>query len=127
MPERMAEEEKRDEAERGAFPPQTLARHRAHVVRHAFWSSLILVILSCALGYAVGAAYEFVTDRPSARMIAVVQMGGAALLLWGTLFVRGWSIQTFGGVTLTERVNQWIFRALYCAGTTLLVASLVWT
>ena len=50
-------------------------------------------------------------------------MTGAGLLLWGTLFVRGYDIQTYGGVTLTERVNQWVYRTMYCAGTALLVCS----
>lgn len=29
-----------------------------------------------------------------------------------------------GGVSLTERVNQWIYRTLYCIGTAILVGSL---
>ena len=45
-------------------------------------------------------------------------------MLWGTLFVRGWEIQTYSGVTLVERVNRWLYRALYCSGTALIVASL---
>jgi hypothetical protein len=40
------------------------------------------------------------------------------------LFVRGWDIQTLGGVTLTERVNRWIYRLLYCLGTAAIVTSL---
>jgi hypothetical protein len=46
------------------------------------------------------------------------------LLLWGTLFVRGWDIQTIGGVTLVERVNHWIYRTLYCLGTAVFIFSL---
>lgn len=42
------------------------------------------------------------------------------------LFIRGWEIQTHAGVTFTERVNQWIYRFLYCAGTTAIVCSLAW-
>lgn len=60
------------------------------------------------------------------KLIAWLQIAGTCLLLWGTLFVRGWNIQTYGGVTLTERVNQWLYRTLYCVGTAVLVSSLAW-
>jgi len=39
--------------------------------------------------------------------------------------VRGWDIQTISGVSLTERVNRWIYLLLYCLGTVVVVASLV--
>lgn len=54
-----------------------------------------------------------------------LQIFGATIVLWATLFVRGWEIQTIGGITLTERVNRWIYRLLYCSGTAAIVASLV--
>ena len=56
--------------------------------------------------------------------VAALQVVGASLLLWATLFVRGFEIQTNAGVTLTERVNQWLYRFLYCVGTALIVYSL---
>jgi hypothetical protein len=63
----------------------------------------------------------------AAKHITWLQIAGTCLLLWGTLFVRGWDIQSFGGVTLSERVNQWLYRSLYCTGTAALVSSLSWT
>jgi hypothetical protein len=95
----------------------------AHVVRRAFFASLILVIASAAAGYALGALGGRVSCvRPGT--VAWLQIVGTSLLLWGTLFIRGWEIQTHGGITLTERVNQWIYRGLYCLGTAVLVSSL---
>ena len=61
------------------------------------------------------------------KLISWLQIVGACFLLWGTLFVRGWEIETNCGVTFTERVNQWLYRFLYCVGTAVLVCSLVWT
>jgi hypothetical protein len=58
------------------------------------------------------------------QTVVWLQIVGAGLLLWGTLFVRGWEIQTYSGVVFTERVNQWLYRFLYCTGTSVIVYSL---
>ena len=98
----------------------------AHVVHRAFWLSFLLVAISCIVGAVAGATAGDWFGPASTRLIAILQVVGALLLLWGTLFVRGWEIQTYKGTTLIERVNQWIYRSLYCTGTAVLVASLVW-
>ena len=67
--------------------------------------------------YCFGASPIVVTS------LAVV---GTGVLLWATLAMKGWDIQTIDGVTLTERVNSWIFRILYWLGTALLVAAAAW-
>jgi hypothetical protein len=96
------------------------------VVSHAFWISLVLVLSSGLLGAVIGVVCGRLFGAASAQTISCFQVGGACLLLWGTLFVRGWQIQTYKGQTLIERVNQWLYRALYCLGTVILVASLTW-
>jgi ABC-type dipeptide/oligopeptide/nickel transport system permease component len=98
----------------------------AHVVHNAFWLSLLLVLVSCIVGAVAGATAGDIFGPATARLISALQMVGALLLLWGTLFVRGWQIQTYKGISLIERVNQWIYRALYCLGTAVFVASLAW-
>lgn len=95
----------------------------ALVVRHAFFSSLILVASSAAFGYVAGLIVGWLSCASPGAM-TWLQIIGTSLLLWGTLFIRGWEIQSYGGVTLTERVNQWIYRTLYCVGTSVLVSSL---
>lgn len=75
-------------------------------------------------GYLSGKAFGWVSGGTTAVLVRGLQIVGATVLLWATLFVRGWDIQTFGGVTLTERVNRWIYRLLYCFGTAAFVASL---
>lgn len=97
----------------------------ALVVRRAVFKSFLLVLTSGAAGYVAGIALG-TTVCASSILVSWLQIAGASLLLWGTLFIRGWEIQTYGGVTFTERVNQWIYRALYCAGTAVLVCSLAW-
>jgi len=99
----------------------------AYIVRRAFLYSLLLVIASGAFGYSTGLVIEFQVGCAQSNIIAILQIGGAGLLLWGTLFIRGWEITTWEGVTLTERVNQWIYRFLYCGGTAIFVFSLAWS
>lgn len=100
--------------------------HPSLVVRGAFFTSFLLVLVSGAIGFAPGFAMTKCAICASSKVIAWLQIVGACILLWGTLFIRGWEIQTHGGVTLTERVNQWIYRALYCFGTAVLVFSIAW-
>lgn len=83
-------------------------------VRRALLNSLLLIIISGAFGCGVGLFLSFVNGSPKSSYILAIQIAGALILLWATLAVRGWDIQTCGGVTLTERVNQWIYRFLYC-------------
>ena len=60
------------------------------------------------VGYLSGKALGCVSSPTPTRLVPALQIVGATVLLWATLFVRGWDIQTLGGVTLTERVNRWI-------------------
>ena len=124
-PGEMQEEERRDGEYRKTMPaPPSTKNHRAFVVRRAFFSSFTLVLLSGAVGYVAGFAMGSLERCATSVTVSWLQIAGASLLLWGTLFIRGWEIQSYGGVTLTERVNQWIYRALYCIGTTVIVYSL---
>jgi hypothetical protein len=99
----------------------------ALVVRRAFFYAFLLVLVSASLGYGLGLVLNKASGCFTTNTVAWFQVIGTCLLLWGTLFIRGWEIQTYGGTTLTERVNQWIYRTLYCAGTGVLVASLALT
>jgi hypothetical protein len=123
-PARMEAEEKLDDALRKAMPQAPVQTHRAFVVRRAFFASLALVLTSGAIGYGAGLTVPSLGWCATSRIVAWLQIAGACLLLWGTLFIRGWEIQSYGGVTLTERVNQWVYRSLYCAGTAVIVFSL---
>jgi hypothetical protein len=96
-------------------------------VRQALGKSFLTVAASGVLGWVVGRLMVSVVGCAAASLIGGLQVTGAGILLWGTLFVRGWDIQTWGGQSLTERVNQWLYRALYFAGTTILVCAIAWS
>lgn len=98
----------------------------AFVVRRAFLTSFLLVAASGTTGYLAGLLVSTTCTCATPKIVMWLQIVGACLLLWGTLFVRGWEIQTYSGHTLTERVNQWLYRALYCVGTAIVVFSLAW-
>ncbi len=125
-PAKLVTEEEKDTEERKKFSqPPPPSEQRAFVIRRAFWSSLLLMIASVAIGYIVGQVTDKLLGSVPKIVITSLQITGAILLLWGTLFVRGWEIQSYGGVTLSERANKWIYRALYCIGTTIIICSLV--
>jgi len=124
-PTRLVEAERADEEARKRLPqPPPPEPPRAFKLTRGLWASLAWVIVSIAVGYFAGKALGTVSGPSATRLVAILQVVGATLLLWATLFVRGWDIQTFGGVTLTERINRWIYRLLYCLGTAAIVASL---
>lgn len=125
-PKRLIEEEKKDSDVRKGFSGKEEKELGVYIVNRAFWSSLGLIIIFSLAGALLGKILAHQYGQPANWLITLLQILGASLLLWGTLFVRGWQIQTFCGVTLTERVNLWIYRALYCIGTSILICAIVW-
>lgn len=124
-PSRFIEAEQQDNATRNNYVDAHERPHGAHVVRHAFGVSLVLVVASALLGAGVAKLTAALGRCSTDETVMWLQIAGASLLLWGTLFIRGWEIQTYSGVGLTERVNQWLYRTLYCVGTSVVVYSLV--
>jgi hypothetical protein len=125
-PARMVEEDRLDQELRLGMGPRPNSSHPAVEVRRAFWNSLRLVLVSLGCGFVAGRILAAFLGPADSRTLYALQLVGASLLLWGTLFVRGWGIQTYSGVTLAERVNQWIYRTLYFLGTAVIVCSLAW-
>jgi hypothetical protein len=125
QPERMKDEEIKDAQIRLSMgPPPTTQPDRAALVQGAFFSSFFLVLVSGSLGYAAGKMMLHLGRCAEATTTTWLQVTSAAILLWATLFIRGWEIQSFGGVTLEERVNQWLYRAMCFVGTVIGVYSL---
>jgi hypothetical protein len=126
---KLVEAQQADDETRKRFPqPPPPQLPKAFIVRRGLWESLVWVLASTAVGYVTGKSLGLVSSAAATPLVvAGLQVFGAIVLLWGTLFVRGWDIQTLGGVTLTERVNRWLYRLLYCLGTAAIVASLTLT
>jgi hypothetical protein len=125
-PKKLIEAQNKDAIDRNNYTERVEREHSAYIVRRAFLYSLLLVAFSATIGYGIGLALGAWFSCATTKLISWLQILGACFLLWGTLFVRGWEIETFCGVTFTERVNQWLYRFLYCVGTAVLVCSLAW-
>ena len=123
-PKRFIADQEKDNAARNNYTDKYEPPHRATVVRAALAKSLGLVILSGAVGLAAGVLMDTLSRCATPQTVAWLQVIGACTLLWGTLFIRGWEVLTYSGVSFTERVNQWLYRGLYCVGTAVTVYSL---
>ena len=95
----------------------------AKKIQRAFFTSFAMVLASIGAGVLFSLIVLQFVPHFSAAFIQVLQLIGGGVLLWGTLYDRGWDIQTIAGSSLSERVNQWIYRGLYCFGTAMLSAA----
>ena len=122
-PERFAEQESDDNARLAASGRSEQTEPRYVTVRRGLGHSFLWVCASGIVGFILGLLLGCLVGwTPS--IVAWLQIGGAGILLWGILFVRGWEIQSFGGKTLSEQVNEWIYRFLQTIGTVIVVVSL---
>ena len=117
-PARMADEELADRQLRSTMGPPPPSEPAAFVVRRALGLAFLLVFPSVIAGYLFGLASRSAFGPPSVTMVTIAQIVGASLLLWGTLFVQGWPIQTFSGVTLVERDDRRVKHELHDLGVT---------
>ena len=123
-PSRFIKEQEADSIARNNYKDSYEPPHSAYIVRAAFMKSLLLVVAFGAAGYVAGQIMGCMSRCAPSSTIAWLQIVGASVLLWGTLFIRGWEVQTLSGASFTERVNQWLYRMLYCAGTWVVVYSM---
>jgi hypothetical protein len=124
-PQRFAKAEAADDAILNAAP-NAPPEPRVLKVRRALFSSLFLVLLAGVLGWLFGTLMTRWYGPACSSSISLLATVGALILLWATLAVRGWDILSYSNATLSERVNQWIYRFLYCCGSGLLVCSVFW-
>jgi phosphate/sulfate permease len=123
-PKKLEEEEKKDNKRRQEV--LDTEKSNAKIIHCAFWNALVLILLFGLIGALIGYVFRWLKGAPSQMTISILQIVGASLLLWGTLFIRGFEIRTWDRNTLSERVNQWLYRAMYCLGTATIIFSLVW-
>jgi hypothetical protein len=105
-----------------SMPSPTTGEAAILKVRRTFAESLVWTLAATVAGVALGVAAACAGLSTKGSLAAVGGLG-ALVLLWATLAVRGWDIQTIGGVSLSERVNRWYVRGLSFAGTMLLTAA----
>jgi len=99
---------------------------RVRVVRQALTEAFICCLSAFCLGAMAGAIGVYLIG-PAIKTSVTIVVIGTTTLLFATLALQGWNIQSFGGATLTEQLNRWIFRSLYCVGTFLIVLGSTWS
>jgi len=127
VPDRFIAAEKRDIEARNNYTGSPDPTERAHIVRRAFKTSFYLIVLFGSVGLVAGKLMNSLGRCATPETVVWLQAIGGCLLLWGTLFVRGWEIQSFSGIVFTERVNQWLYRFLCCIGTSVAVYSVAFS
>jgi hypothetical protein len=88
--------------------------------------SFCLAALSSLAGLIIGEHY-IALAKIAVRdtRIAWFQGIGVTVVLLATLAFVSWGIQTRGGTSMPEKVNNWVLRVLYVVGSSLLIASVV--
>jgi ABC-type dipeptide/oligopeptide/nickel transport system permease subunit len=102
------------------------ALQSASRIRHSFKIGFGLALLTLIGGYGLGILLGYLLGPARRIIIALLQSFAALIILGATLSLAGWEIQTFGGKTLSEKVNRWLYQISYVIGTGILVASLTW-
>jgi len=100
--------------------------HRTIGVRKSWLNSVSLVATSVAAGWLLGVIIRTQVGPAPPWLPALLQYFGVGILLVATLAKAGWAIQTFGGNSLLERCDNFLYRFLYFAGTMALVLSASW-
>lgn len=101
-------------------------RRGTNNVRHSFAVGFGWVLAAIVGGLSLGQFLGCIIGLAPKILIAILQLCATGILLGATLSLVGWEIQTFGGKTLPEKVNQYLYRTLYIIGTGILVVSLSW-
>ncbi|HWK68594.1 MAG TPA: hypothetical protein VNS34_27025 [Rhizobiaceae bacterium] len=112
-----------DELRNPKIEPEMLRRVKA--IRRGFLQSVAWMLATAVLGYCFGRA-AFRLFGPNDFAVLALATAGGLVLLWATMAVQGWNIQSMEGNTLPERINQWIYRSLTLLGTLLAVMSGSW-
>ncbi|QLF71042.1 hypothetical protein FE840_016620 [Peteryoungia desertarenae] len=125
-PQAFISEEEADNAKLNAAPTSAHEGSRLHAIRSGLCQSAFWGLVAMGTGFAIGSLLG-ASIGPQLEFAIGIVVVGTTILMWATLALQGWSIQSFKGNTLSERLNQWIFRTLYVIGTALISAGSVWS
>lgn len=100
---------------------------RLPVVRAALYRAGALVAISAIVGLGLGALLKIQFGPPPSLINSALQMVGAGIILWATIWQLEVDAQTMSGETLLERTHWWLFRALYVVGSFLFFIAYTWS
>jgi hypothetical protein len=96
------------------------------LIRSSLFTAFFVVAGAIAAALLTAQVLQDQTIPKSQNWNVGLQFGGIGVLLWATLGRVESAIQTWDGVTVPERVDQWLYRFLYIAGSYALALSVVW-
>ena len=122
------EESRRQDAARasGTRPADEPWPDRQIAILRRSWLSALGIVGTVLL---LGGISGVLLDRylgPGGPYQVSLQLVGAGLLLWSTLGMGGYSIQTMDGGTFAEQLDHWVFRVIHVLGTFILMAATTW-
>lgn len=102
-------------------------RKSVFVIRSSLFASFAIVAGAIAAAFVSGIVLRAMGVAKSPEWNAWLQYGGIGVLLWATLArVDQSAIETWDGGTLPERIDLWLYRWLYIAGSYPLALSVAW-
>ena len=97
------------------------------VIRSSVFASFAVVAGAVTAAFVTGVILRAIGAAKSTEWNAWLQYGGIGILLWATLArVDQSAIETWDGGTLPERIDLWLYRWLYIAGSYPLALSVAW-
>lgn len=100
---------------------------RLPLVRRAFFVAGLTVTVSAVLGLVTGVFLKYQLGVLPAAINSALQMVGAGIVLWATIWQLDANAQTGSGETLLERTHWWLFRTLYVVGTIMFFVAYTWS
>lgn len=101
-------------------------KKRTNKIRASFFSASLFTLFAILFGISCGCLASWLIGKPFGVVIPVLQVLGAGVLLSATLALLGKSIESWGGGSIPEKTNVWLFKAQYWIGTAVIVFSLAW-
>ena len=105
---------------------ETTVRNQTQSIRRAILGGVGVTLLTMLVGYGAGFVLQALFGTPSKVLVYLLQALGAGVILGATLGEIDREIQTWDRVSLAEKINAFMFRALYVLGTFLFVTSVTW-
>ncbi len=102
------------------------AIQRTRKLRAAVFTAIGITVGAIICGLVAGRILRYFTGPAPLVATIVLQVIGAGVILGATLAEVGREIQSWKQQTLPEKVNRWVFRALYVVGTFVFVVSIGW-
>lgn len=96
------------------------------LIRSSLFTAFLVVASAIAAALLTALVLQSLQIQKSQNWNVWLQFGGIGVLLWATLGRVETPIQTWDGGTIPERVDQWLYRTLYIAGSYALALSVAW-